>query len=63
MPAGIEAQIMGHKPSATAEKHYKPRPIDLLRLWHTKYERWILEQAGIDFSHAKSDSDAVMTAA
>lgn len=49
MPAGIEAQIMGHKPSATAEKHYKPRPIDLLRLWHTKYERWILEQAKVPF--------------
>lgn len=49
MPAGIVAQIMGHKPSATAEKHYKRRPLDLLRLWHGKYEAWILEQAGIEF--------------
>lgn len=47
MPAGISAQIMGHKPSATAEKHYRRRPLDLLRMWHTKAEAWILEQAGI----------------
>lgn len=47
-PTGIASQIMGHKPSATAEKHYKARPIDLLRKWHTKIEGWILEQAGIE---------------
>ena len=47
-PAGIAAQIMGHKPSATAEKHYRVRPIDLLRMWHTKIEGWILEQARIE---------------
>ena len=47
-PVGISAQIMGHKPSATAEKHYKQRPLDLLRMWHTKIEAWILEQAGIE---------------
>lgn len=47
-PAGISAQIMGHKPSAIAEKHYRRRPLDLLRQWHTKIEGWILEQAGID---------------
>jgi hypothetical protein len=38
---------MGHKPSALAEKHYRKRPIDLLRMWHTKIEAWILEQGGI----------------
>ena len=48
MPTGIVAQIMGHKPSATAEKHYTVRPLDLLRLWHTKYEGWLLEQGGIE---------------
>lgn len=48
-PAGIAAQIMGHKPSATAEKHYRVRPLDLLRSWHTKIEAWILEQAGVEF--------------
>jgi integrase len=46
-PVGISAQIMGHKPSALAEKHYRVRPIDLLRMWHTKIEAWILEQAEI----------------
>ena len=52
-PAGVVAQIMGHKPSATAEKHYKVRPLDLLRMWHTKIEAWMLEQAGIEFKHAQ----------
>ena len=47
-PAGISAQIMGHKPSATAEKHYRRRPLDLLRQWHTQIEGWILHQAGIE---------------
>ena len=49
MPAGISAQIMGHRPSALAEKHYRRRPLDLLRMWHQKIEIWVLEQAGIDF--------------
>ncbi|PJX30209.1 preprotein translocase [Klebsiella sp. A-Nf5] len=49
VPVGIVAQIMGHKPSALAEKHYRRRPIDLLRKWHTKIEEWVLEQAGILF--------------
>lgn len=48
-PAGVVAQIMGHKPSAIAEKHYRRRPLDLLRMWHIKIEAWILEQAGIRF--------------
>jgi integrase len=51
-PAGISAQIMGHKPSAIAEKHYRVRPIDLLRMWHTKIEAWIIGQAGITPSKA-----------
>lgn len=48
-PAGISAQIMGHRPSAIAEKHYRRRPLDLLRQWHCKIEAWILEQAGVTF--------------
>ena len=48
-PAGVSAQIMGHKPSATAEKHYTVRPLDLLRLHHERIEAWILEQAGVSF--------------
>ncbi len=45
-PVGIVAQIQGHKPSATAEKHYRQRPLDLLRLWHTQIEAKLLEFAG-----------------
>ncbi len=48
-PVGVVAQIQGHSASALAEKHYRRRPIDLLRMWHVKIESWILEQAGIDF--------------
>ncbi len=49
IPAGVVAQLMGHKPSATAEKHYTVRPLDLLRIHHEKIEAWILEQAGVEF--------------
>ena len=49
VPVGVVAQIQGHKPSATAEKHYTVRPLDLLRIHHEKIEAWILEQAGIEF--------------
>ena len=48
-PAGVVAQIMGHKPSATAEKHYTVRPLDLVRIHHERIEAWILEQAGVQF--------------
>lgn len=48
VPVGVVAQIQGHKPSALAEKHYRRRPLDLLRMWHTKIEAWMLEQAGIE---------------
>lgn len=50
MPVGVVAQIMGHKPNATAEKHYTSRPLELLAIWHGKYEAWILKQAGIEFA-------------
>jgi integrase len=49
IPAGVVAQLMGHKPSATAEKHYTVRPLDLLRVHHERIEAWILEQAGVLF--------------
>lgn len=49
IPSGVVAQIQGHKPSATAEKHYKRRPLDLLRVHHERIEAWVLEQAGIKF--------------
>ena len=56
MPSGIAAQIMGHAPSALAEKHYRRRPIDLLRMWHSKAEGWMLEQAGIDVHSASEET-------
>ena len=49
VPVGVVAQIQGHKPSATAEKHYTVRPLDLLRIHHEIIEAWILEHAGIVF--------------
>jgi len=49
VPVGVVAQLMGHKPSATAEKHYTVRPLDLLRVHHERIEAWILEQAGVTF--------------
>jgi integrase len=58
IPAGVVAQIMGHKPSATAEKHYTVRPLELLALHHGRIESWILEQAGIVFD-AKSAPGAL----
>jgi integrase len=52
--ASVVAQFMGHKPSATAEKHYTIRPLDLLRIYHEKIEAWILQEAGIDIVPASS---------
>ena len=48
-PVGVVAQIMGHKPSATAEKHYTVRPVDLLRVHHDRIVSWIIEHADIEF--------------
>ena len=64
IPAGVVAQIQGHKPSATAEKHYKRRPLDLLRLHHERIEAWILDQAGVQFdAQAEPGKLRVITAA
>lgn len=49
-PSGLVAQIVGHKPSAVAEKFYKRRSIDFLREWHVKIEAWILTEAGIEWN-------------
>lgn len=56
VPVGVVAQIMGHKPSATAEKHYKKRPLDLLRKWHVQIEAWILKEAGLFASEHQNQS-------
>lgn len=59
VPAGVVAQIQGHKPSGTAEKHYKRRPLDLLRVHHERIEAWILEQAGIRFEASANHADGL----
>lgn len=46
-PSGAIAQIQGHQPSAVAEKHYRQRPLDLLRVWHERIEEFILTEAGL----------------
>jgi integrase len=53
MPAGIAAQIQGHKSQGVREQHYIRRPLDLLRMWHIKIEAWILNEAGIEFVPAQ----------
>lgn len=52
VPAGVVAQVMGHKPSATSERHYKRRPVDLLRVWVNRIEEFILTEAGIEVPEA-----------
>ena len=47
-PAGAIAQVMGHKPSATAEG-YRPRSVDALRPFLEQVEAHILALAGVQF--------------
>jgi hypothetical protein len=47
VPAGALAQIMGHKPSALVERHYKPRSQDALRAALIRIESHVLDAAGI----------------
>ena len=53
-PAGIAAQIQGHKPQGVREQNYIRRPLDLLRMWHIKIEEWMLYQANIEFSQSQA---------
>ncbi len=55
VPVGVVAQIQGHKPSAIAEKHYRVRPLDLLRMWHERIEEWMLKQAAVQFVAQPAD--------
>ncbi|WP_103967504.1 tyrosine-type recombinase/integrase [Nitrosomonas ureae] len=59
MPAGIAAQIQGHKPQGVREQNYIRRPLDLLRMWHVKIETWILKEAGINFVPVKAGLRAI----
>lgn len=56
VPVGVVAQIQGHKPSAIAEKHYRRRPLDLLRMWHDRIEQWLLLEAGIEFKPEQANA-------
>lgn len=59
VPAGIGAQIQGHKPQGVREQHYIRRPLDLLRMWHVKIEAWILKEAGVALMPVKIRLKAV----
>lgn len=59
-PVGVVAQLMGHKPSATAEKHYTVRPVDLLRVHHERIVSWIIEQAEFEFQALKKPALSVV---
>ena len=54
---------MGHKPSATAEKHYKVRPLGLLAVHHRRIEEWILEQAARSFDFVAAARPTLVKAA
>ena len=50
--SNLEKRCANIKPFAhptLAEKHYRRRPLNLLRMWHIKIEAWVLEQAGSNF--------------
>jgi integrase len=56
-PAGAIAQVMGHKPSATAEG-YRPRSVDALRPFLGLIEAHVLALAGVQFD-PKTAADSV----
>ena len=53
-PVGVVAQVMGHKASAIAEKHYRVRSLELLRKHHQRIEDWMLENAKMSFTASNS---------
>jgi integrase len=61
-PAGAIAQVMGHKPSATAEG-YRPRSVDALRPFLERIEAFILEQAGVTFERKAEPGKLALVAA
>ena len=54
-PLDAIAQVMGHKPSATAEG-YRPRTVDALRPYLKQIEDHILKMAGVEFDRAAAKS-------
>lgn len=62
MPEGISSQIQGHKPTNVRERHYKRRPLSLLRLWQAKFEQWVLSEAGIAAPNEAENHKPALTA-
>lgn len=56
VPAGMLAQVMGHKPSATAAKQYAVRLLDLLLMHHEKTEAFILDSVKVELNPEESVS-------
>ena len=56
-PADVVAQLMGHKPNATAERHHTVRPLGLLRVHPERIEAWTLEPAGVPFDAKAANAD------
>ncbi len=52
-PAGAIAQVMGHRPSATAEG-YRPSSVDAPRPFLQRIEDHILSLAGVEFAPANA---------
>ena len=57
-PAGAIAQVMGHRPSATAEG-YRPRSVDALRPFLQLIEDYILALAGVEFDATAIGADGL----
>lgn len=62
MPEGISSQMQGHKPANVREKHYKRRPLSLLRLWQSKFEAWVLNEAGVAVPATGEERKPALTA-
>ena len=58
VPEGATRQMMGHRPSTIGQK-YTPREVDDLRDLVEVAERYIVNQAGIDFDFDGSKSGKV----
>ena len=61
-PAGAIAQVMGHRPSATAEG-YRPRSVDALRPFLQSIEDHMLRLAGVTFEEASPKAPALRVVA
>jgi integrase len=62
LPSGVIAQLQGHKPSATIERHYKPRSMDLLRMHAQRYEDWLVDNSGLSVASTSPASDEDLAA-